>query len=120
MTKPRIPRKNKNMLSNPNQIDLSILREATLAVLDRIDKIQNEGENKDALTHNKFIVFNKQLKAYTTVIATNIHHAGNKATKLFKGHYTGIIEGDYETYASLRRGYTFLSVADFNLAIKET
>lgn len=38
----------------------------------------------------KFCIFHKPTKTYTVLGATNIHHASNKATKLYGHEWTGI------------------------------
>lgn len=114
MTKPRTPRKLRNGIytgtiasvkagQNPNQLILTL----------SIDKKPPD----IAPGMIKYNVYHTQLGKYTSIGAKNIHHACNKATKLFKGNFTGITSNDGFHY---NKRYEFLSVAEFNRAIKET
>jgi len=50
-----------------------------------------ERVDKDPEQHTKFYVFHKPTRTYTALGAKNIHHATNKASKLYGGEWTGIM-----------------------------
>jgi hypothetical protein len=62
----------------------------------------------------KFCVYLKKFVCYTSIGADNIHHASNKATKLFGPHWDNISE-QVPSFESI---WTFCDVAEFNKRIK--
>lgn len=42
------------------------------------------------MEQTRFFVFHSPSRAYTVLTAKNIHHAGNKAAKLYGGAFTGL------------------------------
>lgn len=71
------------------------------------DKLEENGQ--------KYYVTYEPLKAYTTIGATNIHHAFNKATKDFKGKYTKLIKVQPPRVL----GWEFLSVKEFGELLRK-
>jgi hypothetical protein len=63
--------------------------------------------------HEKFVVTCDKLTIYTTIGADNLHHASNKATKLFGPHWSQITQSHY-----IAKEYLFLTVAKFTELIK--
>lgn len=62
----------------------------------------------------KYWVFDTKTKSYTAMGARNIHHAANKATKLWQGRWDGI------TRKKLRdiNGWQYKSVKEFGVIMK--
>lgn len=65
--------------------------------------------------HRKYFVTYEPLCCYTTIGAENVHHAYNKATKLFKGKYTKL----YRNFDNRSPNWEFLSVAEFGELLKK-
>jgi hypothetical protein len=87
-----------------------------LMVHEHIIKKENRLPDKaidypEELSWPKFIVYNKPLNIYTTIVARNIHHACNKATKDLHGNFTGLL---IQHSAGSFLHYRFVSVAEFN------
>lgn len=59
----------------------------------------------------RYCIHHDESKRYTTICADNIHHAGNKATLLWKDGWTGIS-------VSRPYGYLFTGIKDFNKIIR--
>lgn len=58
--------------------------------------------------NSSFSVLYQPLKIYTVIVANNIHHAGNKASKLWKDNWTGITKGR-PNYSN----WKYVSIAEF-------
>lgn len=58
--------------------------------------------------HQRFFVLCDRYFVYTTIGARNIHHAGNKATKLWGPGWSHVTLTD-----CMLRGYTFVPVPEF-------
>jgi len=65
------------------------------------------------LEATKFCIFHSQTKTYTVIGAKNIHHASNKAAKLWGAAWTGISRKLPD-----KLSWKFLSVAKFGEMIK--
>jgi hypothetical protein len=63
--------------------------------------------------HMKFFVICHKLCIYTSIGADNIHHASNKATKLFGPNWSQITQD-----AGIGKGYQFFGVTHFNDLLK--
>lgn len=83
--------------------------------LRNVEDVVYESRDKEN-NYIKYIVYHEPKKIYTTIGAKNIHHAFNKATKNFKGDYTGVIKQNHNGHTMCCR---FVTVAEFNrLTIK--
>lgn len=66
-----------------------------------------------------FMIFNSKLSIYTSIGADNIHHASNKATKLFGNCWTSLkVNTHNNVFEAGRMGYTCYSVAEFSELIR--
>jgi len=63
--------------------------------------------------HESYQVLCHKLCIYTVIGADNLHHASNKATKLFGPHWGQITQDE-----GMGRGYHFVPVAKFNELLK--
>ena len=70
-----------------------------------------EKETNPEEGHTRFFIANRKLGIYTSIGADNIHHASNKATKLFGQHWDFM---RHEHNCSELRGYEHMCVAKFN------
>lgn len=61
----------------------------------------------------KFCILHKDSRCYTIIGAKNIHHACNKATKLWKDGWNGVVEG-----IPKKTNWKFVPVVDFKLVNK--
>lgn len=119
-------RKTKAMKTNPNQAALlQTIIYGMEGIKKDIKELMNQAREDDVIILNpdfkKYIVYHRKLKVFTTIGARNIHHAFNKATKEFKGNYTGLMESDKESSIDIeqliKKGWEFCNVALFNEVI---
>lgn len=64
--------------------------------------------------HEKFYILHSQFKVYTMLAAKNIHHAGNKAAKLFGDNWDVLAKRCPNS-----NSYKYLSMKDFKVQTKE-
>lgn len=109
------PRKTKSMKINPDQqqINTEILIELK-GITTALNKLVIPEVEEFLPNYQKFIVYHEPYRIYTTIAARNIHHAANKATKLFKGNFTGILLQNHPGHTMC---CDFMSVAKFNAII---
>lgn len=113
----------------PKQIKLPLLNGEFLITMTRvgsdrftIDSVKQLPKKKKGKVPSlptegaiKFFVACHRLGIYTSIGADNVHHAFNKATKLFGPHWSFIRD---EFHSEHIQGYEFQTVAKFNELIK--
>jgi hypothetical protein len=77
------------------------------------DKKFKEKETIPDAGHIKYFILCERLSIYTSIGADNVHHASNKATKLFGPMWSQLTPEAY-----LIRGYSYTSVKDFTLLVR--
>lgn len=93
-----------------SQLDL-IFEDAIRKAINSVYNQYQQDHDQERYT-KKFYIWHMPLSIYTTIGADNIHHACNKATKMFQGEWSGICEKKL-------LGYEFKTIKDFNAIIRD-
>lgn len=101
-----------SQFSDAELTKLLYLQKESLALLEKEISFREQEAQKKSLDKTSFYVYNTDHRLYTVIVADNIHHAGNKATKLFKDKYQSI-----SIFPDTSGAYNLLSVAEFNKAV---
>jgi hypothetical protein len=116
-------KKPKTRLSISKQLELdlkAIFNSAIKVALNgALDKVMNKKKTVPEEGHESFIVACNRVACYTTIGADNMHHASNKATKLFGPGWTSVrLKTDSVLFKLAREEYQFLDVKKFGQIVR--
>lgn len=94
------------------EMDLTVTRPGKFT-LTNVKEVKEKKPSIPEAGQFKFFVLCERVTLYTTIGADNVHHASNKATKLFGPNWSMVTVEPYHC-----RGYEFISVAAFNKIVR--